>query len=866
MAITSKTSPERHKVFGISDSLLNAVRDLYKPKDEKEIEEDPKLSSNEDSKAEDAQVLVEAGKGRPDVAATARKVSRKSGALRSKDSVASKTTARFKQRHAGKTVPTRSGTEGQPRATGKGSASRGGSKRPLGGASTVHNDLASVPEDEFRRKYGKSKSAMRTSLRDHYETLSINLDKEQDYQYNRNSWLDALSKVGKDGLQEETISEMHVTVQATPGGTTYKILSVSKDVGNRIKVGEVISDTALDDLKDSDVSISYKDHDSYSERSKKAKEHDDPDSGTDKTEQVNGGQAPGRDPSGRRFNPAAARTRPKPSQPGRDPSGRRFNPAAARTRSTALTHPIPARKPKPSTSGTSKPKTTGGTQLENVEEALAHDCASHVKHEQWGEGQCISGQHTLVEKEKKECEKCGGDGEIDGEECEHCNGKGFHMEGFVTHYDVMFESGIQENVPVGDLEIIKERHHSHNSKKKAMKEDDDDNDDNGNGDNGDEDDNDKPKKKKKKKLDKVDKDELEGSHDERDDKDIDNDGDIDQSDKFLHKKRKAISKNIKEWINFAQKKPGDGNIKNAMEANHLAQHYLQMAQRDKIFGRESSENEKLAKQFYEQYKEMKESGDESDDDTFQNEKVIDALESIKEEPYDMARLERDALVRAGQRKQDRARKVAKTSLGTPHKIPPSYNTKTHKLVKKKGQEGLKTVPKDYKLSQGEYEAEEVQEPEDSTNLPEHAPEVVEYTSSQYAYNRSSWMDALQEVNRYKGRSGHRVTKPDKEGPEHIIMQLRKVETMGDKHGGVDFNDGTKVKVKPETAKKALEKYARMKPDEKEKWQKTAAHSHGGLSHATSDKKIDHTSPGQPKPRAARKEFDPLDYSRHPDDA
>ena len=375
MAITSKTPPERHKTFGISDSLLNAVRDLYKPKDEKEIEEDPKLSSKEDSKVEDTQLLAEAGKGRVDVAATSRKVARKSKALRSKESVSSRTTARFKQRHAGKTVPTRAGTEGQPRATGLGRASRGGSKRPLGGASVVHTDLANVPEDEFRRKYGKSKSAMRTSLRDHYETLSINLDKEQDYQYNRNSWMDALSKVGKDGLQEETISEMHVTVQATPGGTTYKVLAVSKDVGSRIKVGEIISDTALDDLKDSDVSISYKDEDSYSERLKKAKESDDRDSGTDKTEQVDGGQEPGRDPSGKRFNPAAARTKPAPGSRKKDPSGLRAVP---------------------------KPKTTGGTQLENVEEALTHDCASHVKHEQWGEGQCISGQHTLVEKEKKE--------------------------------------------------------------------------------------------------------------------------------------------------------------------------------------------------------------------------------------------------------------------------------------------------------------------------------------------------------------------------------------------------------------------------------------------------------------------------------
>jgi cell division septal protein FtsQ len=98
------------------------------------------------------------------------------------------------------------------------------------------------------------------------------------------------------------------------------------------------------------------------------------------------------------------------------------------------------------------------------------------------------------------------------------------------------------------------------------------------------------------------------------------------------------------------------------------------------------------------------------------------------------------------------------------------------------------------------------------------------------------------------------------------MQLRKVESMGDKHAGVDFQDGTKVKVKPDTAKRALERYARMKPDEKEKWQKTAAHSHSGLSHASSDKKIDHTSPGQSKPQPARKPSYALDHDQHPADS
>jgi len=749
--------PKRNTVFGVTDSLIDSVRDMYKSPAEKETEEDSTLSSNDASTT----VLAEAGKGRADVAATSRNVARKSGALRSKDSVSSGSTTRFKQRHAGKTVPTRPGTEGQPHATGMGSASRGGSKRPLGGASAVQTDLASVPEDEFRRKYGKSKSAMRTSLRDHTEYSQ--------YQYNRNSWSDALSKVGTDGIQEETVSEMRVVVMRNPGGTSVKVISVSKDMDGRIRPGETLTDTHLDDLRDSDVSISYtKD---------------------------------------------------------RKLSARRFDTDTAKNESVDV-------------------------DAKNVDKALKHDCASHVQHEQWGEGQCIPGQHTLVEGEEKiECDKCDGDGEVDSKECEHCEGKGFHMEGFVTHYDVMFENGIQENVPVEDLKIISEKHHGHSMKKKMSEADNDE----------EEDEDDTVKSKKKKKLDKVDKDELEGSHDDREDGDIDNDGDEDDSDKFLHKKRKAISKNIKEWINFAQKKPGDGKVKNAMEANLLAQHFLQMAQRDKLFGRDASENDKLSKQFYEQYKEMKKSGDESDDNTFQNEKVVDALDSSDISEARGADFSQLIKKRGKERMQ-------KTSIGTDHKIAPQYDTKTHKLIKKKGIPGLKTVPKDYEIKDDEYEAESVEPQKDSTNLGEHAPEVVEYIPSQYSYNKQSWSDALQEVNRYKGRSGHRVTKPDKDGPEHIIMQLRKVESMGDKHAGVDFQDGTKVKVKPDTAKRALERYARMKPDEKEKWQKTAAHSHSGLSHASSDKKIDHTSPGQSKPQPARKPSYALDHDQHPADS
>ena len=86
---------------------------------------------------------------------------------------------------------------------------------------------------------------------------------------------------------------------------------------------------------------------------------------------------------------------------------------------------------------------------DNAAKATMHDCAKHVRHEEYGLGQCISTMHTLEEDE-------------DG-------------NGYVTHYDVMFqgEDGpfIKEDVAVEDLEILSEMHHGHpKGKKKKMKE------------------------------------------------------------------------------------------------------------------------------------------------------------------------------------------------------------------------------------------------------------------------------------------------------------------------------------------------------------------------------------------------------------
>ena len=60
-----------------------------------------------------------------------------------------------------------------------------------------------------------------------------------------------------------------------------------------------------------------------------------------------------------------------------------------------------------------------------------HNCAKKVCHEQYGEGECIFGQHAVPDE-----------------------------NGFVSHYDVQFVHGIVENVSVEELEIITEGSHN----------------------------------------------------------------------------------------------------------------------------------------------------------------------------------------------------------------------------------------------------------------------------------------------------------------------------------------------------------------------------------------------------------------------
>ena len=133
---------------------------------------------------------------------------------------------------------------------------------------------------------------------------------------------------------------------------------------------------------------------------------------------------------------------------------------------------------------------------------VQHSCATQVEHAEWGKGNCLKEMHTLDE------------------------------EGNVSHYDVMFEHGLEQDVPVETLNLLEYGMHEHaiNDEKNEINE---------------------------KNLDPVNPVAVKKKFANRKDKDVDNDGDVDDSDKYLHKKRKAISKAVTKEHH---QKDADGNV------------------------------------------------------------------------------------------------------------------------------------------------------------------------------------------------------------------------------------------------------------------------------------------------------------------
>jgi hypothetical protein len=67
---------------------------------------------------------------------------------------------------------------------------------------------------------------------------------------------------------------------------------------------------------------------------------------------------------------------------------------------------------------------------------VVHNCAKHVEHAEWGKGDCISEEHAAPD-----------------------------ADGIIAWYDVMFEHGLERQVPISNLRIIQAESHMHSMKK-----------------------------------------------------------------------------------------------------------------------------------------------------------------------------------------------------------------------------------------------------------------------------------------------------------------------------------------------------------------------------------------------------------------
>ena len=66
-----------------------------------------------------------------------------------------------------------------------------------------------------------------------------------------------------------------------------------------------------------------------------------------------------------------------------------------------------------------------------------HNCATHVYHEQWGDGQTVFSMHAEPDE-----------------------------YGLIEWYDVMFEHGIEKRVPTAEMKVTREMSHGNHKKKK----------------------------------------------------------------------------------------------------------------------------------------------------------------------------------------------------------------------------------------------------------------------------------------------------------------------------------------------------------------------------------------------------------------
>ena len=523
------------------------------------------------------------------------------------------------------------------------------------------------------------------------------------------SVLDSVRSVLRGEKPEENLDEaMEMHVKMEPGGTHYKVHKVGKKLADHggIKVGEKLSDTEMDDAREMGVRVRH------------MKEEDES-----------------------AIEEGAMKRMATQSEMGYGGTGLdTFKKMSAKKNGNGM-NKVPQ-------NGSSDMNTMKNEAAdiddENVDKALKHDCASHVVHKEHGEGQCIPGMHTIVETE-------------DG-------------EGYVTHYDVMFGSQIVEDVPVEELEIVKEMSHGHPRKKKMKEE----------------------TVTEKKHLDPVNKNALKGSHAQRKDKDIDNDGDVDDSDRYLHNRRKTVSKAInKEAHEMKVKKMGkDAMGTEKMDMSKGCPTVSEDAGQEKV--RSSAQAAQLAKHYYMKAKQAQASG---------SSETAAKMMSAAKKFYRAA--EKDQAQEKGGRQMAAAE--SSENIG-----PGKFYFNNLEVLELEAAEDLEEARKGGGAKVGESE-----------------------------------------------RSGLRVTKTSKEGPEHIVMQLRKAVSLGAKHEGVQFKNG-KSKVDTGHARSALSRYNSAKPAEKEEMQKHMNHSHAALKHIAKGGSLS-SSPAASK---AGSSVDPTQFKRH----
>ena len=73
--------------------------------------------------------------------------------------------------------------------------------------------------------------------------------------------------------------------------------------------------------------------------------------------------------------------------------------------------------------------------------SMLHMCAKNVMHEKFGRGECLFGMHGDPDE-----------------------------NGHVSHYDIMFNHGIEKNMPITECEVLHERSHGMKGHKKDKKE------------------------------------------------------------------------------------------------------------------------------------------------------------------------------------------------------------------------------------------------------------------------------------------------------------------------------------------------------------------------------------------------------------